>query len=97
MIFDVIENNRTNPLYQIIGIRLGGKVMEAFTSDGKYDADDTEQNVFHLEDINKSEFPKWMMVSGCPITEKNKGDKRYVLAKHFDKICTCLFFCNLLF
>lgn len=45
--------------------------------------------VFHLEDIQKSEYPKWMMVTNSSIyinsLDRKCWVKRYVIAKHNNK------------
>jgi hypothetical protein len=52
------------------------------TDDGKFYDSDTEQNVFLLSDLTKSEYPKEMYVSDEPITKTNKGVKRTVIGKY---------------
>lgn len=57
----------------------------SFTLIGKEFEEDDEICLFHLSDLQKSEYPKEMMVSNKPITEENEGNKRIVIAEYSNR------------
>ncbi|HEY5588402.1 MAG TPA: hypothetical protein VIK86_05535 [Candidatus Paceibacterota bacterium] len=78
----VVTDNEVSDFDFPINLKItGSKGTSSCTADGKFFTADTKQNVFHLEDLQKSEYPKWMMVAN----DNTFLNKRYVIYKHHDK------------
>ena len=67
-------------IYPVIAVSRNGE-DSSFTCDGRLYEEDKIPILKHIEELQKSSYPKWMMVSTNPITDENKGEKRFVLYK----------------